>query len=80
MSKDILSSVDSHLVLLILQEDDTIHLMTILLKSGKRTQLECAEQSYKWLNKYKLFVRYIKQHRFNFLYVMINLHNTFREE
>ncbi len=47
----------------------------------REANTECAEQSFKWLNKYKLIVRNMKQHRFNFfLYVMINLHNTFREE
>ena len=46
----------------------------------KDANTECAEQSFKWLNKYKNIVRNMKQHRFNFfLYTMINLHNTFRE-
>ena len=41
---------------------------------------ECAEQSFKWLNKYKTLLRNMKQHRFNFfLHTMIDLHNTFKE-
>ena len=42
---------------------------------------ECAEQSFKWLNKYKSMLRNMKQHRFNFfLYTIINLHNNHREQ
>ena len=41
---------------------------------------ECAEQVFKWLNKYKTLLRNMKQHRFNFfLHTMIDLHNTFKE-
>ena len=46
--QDILSSVVSHLVLLILQEDDIIHFTTILLKSGKRTQSVPSSRSSGW--------------------------------
>ena len=46
----------------------------------RHANTECAEQSFKWLNKYKNIVRNMKQHRFNFfLHNMINLHNSFRE-
>ena len=42
---------------------------------------ECAEQCFRWLNKYKTTVRNMKRHRFNFfLHSMINLHNTKRVE
>ena len=33
----------------------------------KDANTECAEQSFKWLNKYKNIVRNMKQHRFNLL-------------
>ena len=46
----------------------------------KDANTECAEQSFKWLNKYKNIVSNMKQHRFNFFpYTIIDLHNTFRE-
>ena len=46
----------------------------------KDANTECAEQCFKWLNKYKTIVRNMKQHRFNFfLHIMVDLHNTFRE-
>lgn len=46
----------------------------------REANTECAGQSFKWLNKYKLILRNMKQYRFNFfLYTMINLHNQFRE-
>ena len=45
----------------------------------KDANTECAEQSFKWLNKYKLIVRNMNQYRFNFfLHTMINLHNEHR--
>ena len=41
---------------------------------------ECAEQCFKWLNKYKTIVRNMKQHRYNFIFrIIIDLHNKFRE-
>lgn len=42
---------------------------------------ECAEQAFKWLNRYKTILRNMKQYRFNFfLYIIINLHNCHREQ
>ena len=49
-------------------------------KEIRDANTECAEQSFKWLNKYKTILRNMKQHRFNFfLHTMIDLHNTFKE-
>jgi len=47
----------------------------------KDANTECAEQSFRWLNKYKTIVRNMKQYRFNFfLYTIIDLHNRYREQ
>ena len=47
----------------------------------KDANTECAEQSFRWLNKYKTIVRNMKQYRFNFfLYTIIELHNRYREQ
>ena len=36
----------------------------------REANTECAEQSFKWLNKYKLIERNMKQHRFNFFFTV----------
>ena len=40
---------------------------------------ECAEQSYKWLNKYKTILRNMKQHRFNFFCIPLLIYITVTE-
>ena len=47
----------------------------------REANTECGEQCFRWMNKFKLVARKMKQYRFNFfLYTMVNIHNAHREK
>ena len=63
------------------QDPGRYHPLHPAFEPVRAANTECAEQCFRWLNKFKTIVRKMKQHRFSFfLHTMINLHNFHREK